>query len=192
MLIQHGNIASLRNTSWFALELQSDLSGAMNSRAEAIREELILAIARWIAKRRNAVELFIPVSKRGLGGIDLLTPCVWIRGSVSGIESSVSLRRAAIGFQRSIDGTPVLIEDSFVQGMIKQCIRISQSWCKGIRVGSCVRVLYGQYRMFCGKVLIIRDGLATVELKLRVRSIRLIIPVTALQRLNGPQEYFCS
>jgi hypothetical protein len=185
MLIWHGDTSKLSGP-WFALELASD--GA----ADSSREELVLGIARWAAKRNKPLQLVFPVCKREIDGVTLLSPYLWIRGQhISGISEVASHRRAKVDFLRDVEGTPVPIEDSFVQEVIRQCRAASDSWSAGLQVGNYARILYGSHRMLCGQVRRIVNDLADLDVSIRVRTLRVSVPISCLENLGQvPREYF--
>jgi hypothetical protein len=185
MLIQQGNVESLSGP-WFAIEMASDSSN------QGRMEELILEIVRWT--KGEPMQLLFPVSGRGMQGVQLLSPYLWIRiANPRKISEASSHRRGKIELQQDSQGRPIPIEDQFVQEMIRQCRGISEKWSSGIEPGCFVRVLYGRYRLFCGEVLKQRDGIAEVGIRLRVRQVKLTVPVAALENLGtAKRDYFYS
>jgi transcription antitermination factor NusG len=92
------------------------------------------------------------------------------------------------------NGCPLPITDDFVQNVIHQSRGAADSWSKGIKRGSFVRIIYGDTHMLCGHVKKIVAGVADVEVELRLRTVRVVVPVRALLNLDhvkeAEREYF--
>lgn len=181
MLIQSGRVKSLEGLPWYALDLDTD--------AESKAEEVALNLTRWLVRHVRDFQLLYPVKSRGAEGVGLISPHFWIRtresigelGNVFGLQGPLA----------GADGKPIPVEDSFVQDLIERCREASEAWSKGIEAGSSVRVLMGFERMLCGVVERIVDGSAEVRIALKSRSVRLTVPVKALQNLGSePKDYF--
>jgi hypothetical protein len=189
MLIQSGNVRSLAGRQWAAVELSTE--GARDDRME----EIVVSIIRWAAARKQAFQLLFPVEERGLGGIKLLSPYLYARTkdlrALNNITGAVFKQRARISVLRDTTGAMIPLEDSFVQEVAERCRLVRRNWSKGIRPGSFVRVLLGSQRMLCGKVTGIDGDRAVVDVSLRLRRLKLTIPVGALENLGmRRKEYY--
>lgn len=155
-------------------------------------EESVFSIVRWAARRKRPFQLVFPVNGRNLDGVSLLSPYIWMRAeTVGAIGDAVSPRRGRAEILRDNYGQVIPIEDSFVQEIIKHCRTLAGSWSAGIRPGNYARILFGRYRMFCGKVIAEQNGMANLELALRARTVSMTIPVSALENLGRrKRDYF--
>jgi hypothetical protein len=184
MLIQSGKVALLEGLPWAAIDFYESQK-AIETRVE----EIVLHLVRWSRIHMDGpFQMLFPVKKRTLDGVELFSPYLWVRaldlkslvymGTVPGVEGLVGGRN------------PIAVEDSFVQGLIRQGKEFSGQWSAGLEVGSFVRVLMGSNRMLCGKVLSRTETDAKVLIALRTKTIELKIPVLALQKLEGEGDYF--
>ena len=179
MLIEQGRVRELDGRPWAGIELVS----------EARVQEIVLLIVRWAKERGEPFQLLFPVKSRGAGGIELLTPYLWARMNEPRDLFSVGAVKGIVGCVR--DDEKVLgVDDSFVQGIIRQAEEAAAGWSHGIRVGSFVRVLYGDCRMLCGMVRRMGKGMVVVEVELRSRRVRITAPVRALEKLARKGEFY--
>lgn len=189
MLIQSVEVESLNNLPWVAIDFFVSQKASIESRVE----EIVLHLVKWSRTnlRDQPFQMLFPIKARTPDGISLFSPYLWartldlkaLRGvrTVPGIEGLIS----------ESDGSPIPVEDSFVQGLIQKDREFAEAWSAGIEVGSFVRVLMGSQRMLCGKVLARSASDATVLIGLRSRTIKLKVPVLALQHLGSKvKEYF--
>jgi hypothetical protein len=179
MLILHGK--AKWSGPWAQIELTSD----------ARLEEVTLHLIRWIAKHDDPAQVLFPVASRGLYGVELLYPNILIRskGDLSGIRSVMGIQGLAL----TATGQPMELDEDFVQSLIKASEDQAGSWSEGIKVGSFVRILFGNTRMLCGTVTKLANGIADVIVSLAVRDVRVRIPVRALQLLKvrkGERRYY--
>jgi transcription antitermination factor NusG len=181
---------------WFMLEASNE---------ESV-EATISRIARAIPAlfRREGIEVFVPIQKRDLHVLELKTgaylfvrstsfPCLLKLKSVTGCMGLVTKGESG----RPADA--IQVEDSYVQGLIRDAQREAKRRCEGIRIGSFVRVIDGETRGFCGRVesLALNKNLARVRIKLASRTVRLTTALVNL--LNLPRVpkanqmyYYCS
>jgi hypothetical protein len=180
MLIQSGRVKDLQGRPWVAIQLIGD----------SPVESVVLHIARWSKRLDGPFQLLFPVSSRTVLGVEMANPYLWaryekLRGLV-GIETLHGVE----GIVRD-DRGPVEVEDSFVQELIRKSQEAMLQWSSGIHSGSFVRILMGHYRMLCGTVEALNDGLAEVVVPLRTRNVRLKISTGALFNLGDEKrEYF--
>ncbi len=164
--------------------------------SEARTEESVLHLAQWAGKalRGQAFQLLFPVRSRDLDGLRMLSPYLFARSLDLDILKSVSSLYGVQGLVSDGSGRPLEMSDDFVQGVIHESRGAADSWSKGIKKGSFVRVLMGREHMLCGTVRKIVAGVADVEVSMRLRSLRITIPVRALLNLDhvgiNEREYF--
>ncbi len=186
MLIQQGRVSSLGRRSWVGVELVS----------EARTEESVLHLAQWAGKalRGQPFQLLFPVRSRDLDGLRMLSPYLFARSLEVELLKSVSSLYGVQGLVSDGSGKPLEMSDDFVQGVIHESRGAATSWSNGIKRGSFVRVLLGREHMLCGHVRKIVAGIADVELSMKLRTVKLTIPVKALLNLDHvperDREYF--
>lgn len=205
MIVYQGNPQNLSSLPWYAVEWASDLSlehdlstqigsGTNGGRGRSCSqvEQVAFAIVKWAQRKRDPFQLFFPVSSRTLEGVGLFSPYLWIRMfDPNGISQAISRDRARIDILRDHEGQPVPIEDAFIQEVIQKCKDITEGNSQGIAEGSFVRVLLGRYRMLCGKVESVSNGIAGIRIALKAKPVNLFAPLTALQNLGTAQrDYF--
>jgi transcription antitermination factor NusG len=124
----------------------------------------------------------------------MLSPYLFARSASMEELKSVSSLYGVQGLVSDGSGRPLEMSDDFVQGVIHESRGAADSWSKGIKRGSFVRILLGSSHMLCGSVRKIVAGVADVEVSLRLRTVRITIPVRALLNLDhvatGDREYF--
>lgn len=186
MLIHSGDLRSLKGKPWAAIEIVSELR----------IEEVVLHLSRWARKflPDAPFQLLFPVQSRDLAGVRMLSPYLWARtADLTALEGV----RSVMGVQGLVSdgaGRTIPIEDSFVQGTVKDAQAAAEGWSAGVRKGSFVRVLYGEQRMLCGRVANISSNIAEIVIALRLRNVRLFVPVRALLNLGAvpkaEREYY--
>jgi transcription antitermination factor NusG len=122
--------------------------------------------------RNDPIEIFIPVVKRDLDVFEMSTgPYVFVRST--SFSSLLRLKQITGVVSLVTEGDTnrpskaIPIEDTYVQGLIKQAEEEHRKRAIGIEVGSFVRVLNGETRDYCGTVEIIGDGKAVVRITLK-------------------------
>lgn len=187
MLIIQGNVNTLRGKPWAQVDLVSD----------ARIEEVVLHIVRWVRKKfpRRPFEVLFPVKCRDLSGIELLYPYILVRttdlSTLTGVSSVMGVQSLTVN---PINGQIVPVDDSYAQLIISSIGEIKKEWSQGIKAGSFVRILQGRERMLCGIVRRVSSGIADVGVSLRLRNVKVRIPVKALFNLSWvdtkEREYF--
>lgn len=176
MLVTNGNVRVLRGRPWAGIELVS----------EARIEEVVLHLSRWA--QRNLVDqpfqLLFPVKTRDLRGIKLLSPYLWARTTdleaLRGCKSVMGVQ----GLVSDAESQTIAVEDTFIQALIEESKAAAAGWSEGVGAGSFCRVLYGDERMLCGVITKIVQGIAEIEIALRLRKVVLYVPVKALLNLS--------
>ena len=183
MLIQSGRTGLLEGKPWAGVELTS----------EARTEEVVLHLIRWSVRHLHnwAFQIFFPVKSRSVEAVTMLAPYLWIRvadlSKLKGVKSIMGVT----GLVRDGQDRVIETDDKFVQELIEDARGRAEEWSKGIKRGSFVRVLVGSQRMLCGRVAELDGGRAVVDVSLRLRHLRLTIPVGALENLGRERrEYY--
>lgn len=186
MVLEYGEVSKLRGLQWFMCELRS--------------EKTIESTMRRVGKaipgifRNEPIEIFIPVIKRDLDIFEMATgPYVFVRSSnfssLLRLKSITGVVALVTEGDTQRPSKAIQVEDTYVQGLIKQAEEEHRKRAIGIEVGSFVRVLNGETRDFCGLVEIIGDGKAVIRITLRTKSILLETPVRNLLNLSHvPKE----
>lgn len=164
--------------------------------SEARTEESVLHLVQWAGKALHGqpFQLLFPVRSRDLTGLKMLSPYLFARSAQVDELKSVSSIYGIAGLVSDGNGRPLAISDEFVQGVIHESRGAAERWSHGIKRGSFVRIVYGSQHMLCGVVKRIVAGVADVEVSLRLRTVRITIPVRALLNLDhvaaSEREYF--
>lgn len=176
MLIAQGRTATLGKKPWAGIELVS----------EARTEEAVWHLVQWSGKvfRKQPFQLLFPVRSRDLTGIRMISPYLFARCSDLEELISVSSIYGIQGLVKDGIGRTMGFPDEFVQSVIRESRSANEGWSAGVRKGSFVRVLLGREHMLCGTVRTVRAGIAEVEVSLKLRMVRLTIPVRALLCLD--------
>lgn len=175
MLIQKGNVEILSSLPWAAVDIAS----------ERRLEEIVLHISRWAhSSVTGPFQLFFPVKSRDIPGVDMLSPYLLARVENLKFLNSLQTIYGVYGIMRNHENKIIEVEDSFVQQMISMARLEAMSWSHGIEKGSFVRILFGNERMLCGTVRRTKDGIASVEVSLRMRKVRIRVPERALLNLD--------
>lgn len=186
MIIQHGDARRLANLPWAAVELTG----------ESRIEEIVLHISRWMRQFEEPVQLLFPVQSRDLDGVKLLSPYLWIRSVSLEPLARINIVMGVQGLLRDHENRAIETEDEFVQEVIRKTARAADEWCRGIRVGTFVRILFGRERMLCGWVAEDHGAMVTVKIPLKTREVWWRGPARALLNLSGvpktEQAYYYS
>ncbi len=193
MLLQYGDVSTLRGSPWFMLELRSEKT------IEPTLRRLGNAVPGIF--QSDPVEFFVPVFKRDLDVFDLKTSnLVFARSknfqallrlkTVTGIVCIITEGES----NRPSKAIPV--EDTYVQEIIKEAEEEFRDRGKGLEVGSFVRILNGPTRDYCGVVEIVNDGQACVRVDLKTKCLLIETPLRNLLSLaHVPEDqrvfYFC-
>lgn len=186
MLINAGRVSALGNKPWAGIELVSDIT----------IEDRVYQIIQWAVKtfRSEPFQLLFPVKSYGIHGVQTLSPYLWARTAKLGRLKAVSSLYGVEGLVSDGNGQVIQVDNEFVQGVVAETRAAADDWSMGIRKGSFVRVLKGRTRMLCGDVKKIEDGVADVIVSLRLRTLRLKVPVSVLLNLGDvpkeKREYF--
>ncbi len=185
MILHYGDISKLRGNPWWYIELRSDRTV----------ENTLRRVGKAIPPifRQEAVEFFIPVSKRDLDVFDLETsvyvfvrstsfPCLLRLKSVTGVVSLVTEG------ETNRPHKAIRVEDDYVQDLIKTVERHFYERAEGIRPGSFVRIIDGETRDYAGHVLLVADGKACVRVDLKTKSLLVETPVRNLLNLSHVPE----
>lgn len=184
MLISSGRVSTLGMKPWVGVEVVS----------ETQIEENVLHLLEWGKKNLKTFQLLFPVASRDLPSIKLLSPYLFMRAPKLDEMKKVSSLYGISGLVVDPDNKVVAFPNDFVQDVIQRARATADEWSKGVKPGSFVRVVYGSLHMLCGEVKRVRDGIAEVDISLRLRRVKAFIPVRALLSLpdDAEREYFYS
>lgn len=178
MILEHLDTTKIKTTEWFMIELRS----------ERTSEETIRRIGKELAAifPSDPVEVFVPLKERDCSTFVLLTDCyLFVRADDPIKVGKIRRVTGVLGILARDESTRpskfLRVPDDYVQDLIKTCWEQHQQRSAGIAVGSWVRLIDGQMRDFCGYVLGILEGRATVRIAARTK---LIIVDTSLQNLK--------
>src|SRR5271157_3404686 len=193
MIITHGDVSKLRGLSWYMLEVRNEET------IEATMRRIGNALAGIF--QEDPVEIFIPVFRRDLDVFEMKTQCyIFVRStSFSALLRLKSVTGVVCLVTQGESNRPsqaIVVEDSYVQGIIKEAEAEFLEHAKGIEVGSFVRILNGPTRDYCGTVEIINDGFACVRVDLKTKLLMIETPLRNLLNLshvpaNMRVFYFC-
>lgn len=186
MILTYGDITKLAGQKWYLMEIRSEKT------AENIIRRIGNAIPGII--KTGACEVFLPVGERDLNVYTLKTASyIFIRTDAKRELAKFRTITGVLGIlcsgeQQRLDKA-LMVEDEYVQGLIKECedsFRLSPS---GITVGSFVRILDGLDRGFCGEVTNIDREYALVAIELKTRKLFVETPIHNLKDLSHvPQD----
>jgi transcription antitermination factor NusG len=188
MILQYGNVGKLKNSNWYFMELSSD--------------KTIQSIMRRVGKqipqifRDNPVEIFLPVHKRDLDVFEMKTGSyVFVRSTPEGFHSLLRLKTVTgvLGLvtegESNQPSKSIPVENSYVQGLIKDAEKAFNDKASDIQVGLFVRIIDGETRDYCGIVETINDGKAVVKVDLKTKCVLVETPVRNLINLDHvPKE----
>jgi hypothetical protein len=184
VIIEHGNVEKLKGVQWHMLELGSGKIENMLRRIGNAMPALF---------KNEPAEVFVPIARQDLDVFELKSPYLFVRSTA--FSSLLRLKQITGVVSLVTEGDTnrpskaIPVEDSYVQGLIKQAEEEHRRRAIGIEVGSFVRILNGETRDFCGVVEIIGDGRAVVRVTLRTKSILLETPIRNLLNLSHvPKE----
>ena len=171
------NTKPLTDRNWYAIEIGGLLEPNLGHLVRSIPDLF-----------PHPLELFIPVDKQDGRSVTLLSGnFVFIRTSASslqGLKKITGIRgtvgeydQICDGFKRS-DWKPIPIPDADVQPMIETC---RTKWKeRKIKLRQMVRVRDGHFKNLNGRVIQIKNGTATVRIKLNSHKVILHCPVANL------------
>lgn len=178
MILTHLDTSKIQTTEWFMLELRS----------ERTSEETIRRIGKELATvfPNDPAEVFIPIRERSLTTFTLLTDCyLFVRADDPVKVGKLRRVTGVLGILAKDDSVRpakfIRVPDDYVQGLITTCFEQHLQRSKGIKDGSWVRLIDGQMRDFCGYVIQILEGRATVRVAARTK---LIVVETSIHNLS--------
>ena len=181
MILTYGNVAQLAGQKWFLMEIRSEKT------AENIIRRIGNALKDII--KDGACEVFIPVGERDLNVYTLQTSSyIFIRTNSKRELAKFRTITGVLGVlcegeQQRIDKA-LVVEDDYVQGLIKNCEDRFRLDPTSIIVGSFVRILDGLDRGFCGTVLNMERDYALIAVDLKTRKLLIETPIHNLKDLS--------
>lgn len=181
MLIVHGDTSKLKGKPWFMVELRSEKTG----------ESTIKRIGKAVSGifRSDPVEIFVPVLHRDLDIFELKTQCYIFARSTS--FTNLNRLRTITGVVQIVTegesnraSKALAWPDADVQAIIKEAEDVFTKRAAGIVVGSFVRILDGPMRDYCGHVDVVADGVASVRIDMKTRSVVVETPIRNLVDLS--------
>lgn len=187
MLLFYGDRSRLEGKNWFLIELSSDKT------VQSIMKRVGKAIPSIFLD--HAVEIFLPVFDRDLDEFDMKTGnYVFVRST--GFSQILRLKTITGVVGLVTEGEcnrpckAIQVEDDYVQQVIKDAKQAFDNRILGIQVGSFVRILDGETRDYCGKVIVIHDGKAAVQIDLKTKLLLIETPLRNLINLHDvPPEH---
>lgn len=185
MILQYGNVSKLKGQNWYYIELRSDKTV----------ENTLRRVGKSIPGifRQEAIEIFIPISRRDLDVFELETSVyVFVRSShfpsLLRLKSVTGVVSLVTEGESNRPSHAISVGDDYVQGLVKRVERQFYERAAGIKQGSFVRILDGETRDYCGHVLLVNDGKACVKIDLKTKSIMVETPVYNLLNLSHVPE----
>lgn len=187
MILTYGNTTKLKGLKWHILEVRS----------ERTVENVIRRIGKampTIFKDGGACEVFVPIALRDLNLFTLKTGSyVFLRSDKKKELQKFKGVTGVVGVlceteQQRIDKA-IMVEDDYVQGLIKTCSTEFREIPKNIKIGSFVRVLDGLDKGFCGTVSSIDRDYALVRVELKTRQMFIDTPTHNLKNLDHVPEH---
>lgn len=181
MILTYGDVSRLVGQKWHLMEIRSEKT------AENIIRRIGNAIPGII--KSGVCEVFLPVGERDLGVYTLKTASyVFIRTDCRKELTRFRTITGVLGIlcegeQQRLDKA-LLVDDDYVQGLIRECEEHFKMAPSDIVVGSFVRVLDGLDRGFCGVVASIEQDYALVAIELKTRKLFVETPLHNLKDLS--------
>jgi hypothetical protein len=180
LILYYGDRAKLAGKSWFLLELSSDKT------VQSIMKRVGKAIPSIF--RDQAVEIFLPVFERDLDEFEMKTGN-YIFARATGLTQLLRLKTVTgvVGLvtegECNRPSKALQVEDAYVQSIVEEAKKAFDNRILGIKVGSFVRILDGETRDYCGKVTVIHDGKAAIQVELKTKLIIIETPLRNLINL---------
>lgn len=187
MILKFGETKKLKGQKWYIMEVRS----------ERTVENVIRRVGKTmptIFKDGGCCEVFVPVEQRDLNLFSLETSnYVFLRSDkkkelqkFKGITGVVGI--VCEGEQQRIDKA-LMVEDDYVQGLIREAEQRFLHRPENIVVGSFVRIIDGLDKGFCGHVTTVDRGFALVRVELKTRQIFIETPLRNLLDLSHVPEH---
>jgi hypothetical protein len=187
VILRFGDPLSLKTFKWYILEVRS----------ERTVENVIRRIGKampTIFKDGGNCEVFVPIEQRDLNLFSLQTSSyVFLRSDkkkelqkFKGVTGVVGI--LCDGEQQRIDKA-LMVEDDYVQNLIRETEQRFRQAPENIRVGSFVRVLDGLDKGFCGHVTSLDREFALVKVELKTRQMFIDTPIHNLKDLSHVPEH---
>jgi hypothetical protein len=189
MILTYGTPAQLKKLqgqNWHYIELRSEHT--VENTLRRIGDKLLGIF------RNEAVEVFVPVTRRDLDVFELETsvyvyirstsfPCVIRLKSVTGVVSLVTEG------DMNRPSRAIAVPDKYVQERISVIKTKFFGRAEGIKAGSFVRIIDGETRDYCGHVLLLSGTMACVKIDLKTKSLLIETPIRNLLNLpNVPDN----
>ena len=189
MLLKYGDIARIKDSEWYILELRSERTASPT----------LKRIGRMIPEifDTDPVEVYAPVAQRDHENFDLKSDSFLFVHSDE--FQKVRALRTVIGvaalFCDETTRKPIRVSDTYIREMIQVSRQEHQEMRKRIRVNDFVRILDGPSRDYCGNVIAIENDYAQVKVTLKGRFLLLSTPLGNLMTLEVPKAqqvyYYC-
>ena len=187
MILKFGDCTKLKNQKWYVLEVRS----------ERTVENVLRRVGKsmpTIFKDGGVCEVFVPLDHRDLNVFSLKTNSyVFLRSDkkkelqrFKGVTGVVGI--LCDGEQQRIDKA-IMVDDDYVQGLIKEVEQEFLTAPQKIPIGSFVRILDGLDKGFCGHVQNIDHDYALVRVELKTRQMYIDTPLHNLKDLSSVPEH---
>lgn len=187
VILTYGNTTKLKGLKWYILEIRS----------ERTVENVIRRIGKAIPaifKDGGVCEVFVPIDLRDLNLFTLKTGSyIFLRSDKKKELQKFKGVTGVVGVlceteQQRIDKA-IMVEDDYVQDLIKESAKEFKDIPKDIKVGSFVRVIDGLDKGFCGTVSSIDRDYALVRVELKTRQMFIDTPMHNLKNLDYVPEH---
>jgi transcription antitermination factor NusG len=193
MIFQYGNIAKLRGQFWRMLELSN----------EKTIEQTMRRIGKAIPSifRSEPVEIFVPVFARDLDVFEMKTG-IYIFIRTAALQPLLRLKTVTGVISLVTEGDinhpskAILVQDAYVQDVIKDVEKEFWARSKDLKVGDFVRIIDGETRDYCGIIEVLQGELSCIRVNLKTKSMLIETPTKNLLNLSHiPKHmqvfYFC-
>lgn len=187
MILTYGDVAKLKGSDWYMVELCSESANAMEASIRRVAKALPSIF------REHPVEVFVPIADRNLNVFDLNTGS-YLYARSSSFDKLFRLKTVTgvVGLS-TIGGSnhpshAIKVEDSFVQQQIAIAKQAANEHAASIAIGSFVRVLDGEMRDWCGTVTNMHDGVAVVRVPLKTKIMLIETSVRNLRDMSHVPE----
>lgn len=181
MILTYGDTSQLGNENWYMVELRSEKTAESTLKRMGTQLPAIF--------RESAIEIFIPVFERDINLFELKTGnYVFARSknwsallrlrSITGVVGLVTLGDS------NHPSKAIPVEHHYVQSLIEEAEQFFLGRALTITLDSFVRIIDGEQRDFCGKVIDLHDGVAIVQIEVKTKILLVETPVRNLLNLS--------
>lgn len=183
MLLNYLDVTALESIPWYALEFSN------SSTIEGTIHRVVRAIPKIF--KTSPCQLFVPLMRRDLDVFELSNAeFCFVRSDDRRALLRLRQTTGVLGLVTS-DGEDqrstktINIPCAYVADQIAAAEAAFRGRSDGVKLNSFVRILNGHHKNYCGVVVELTDAAATVEVKLRSKTLTIITPLLNLLNMDS-------